>query len=299
MLKFFSIWLFLKMKALKLFPLLFLLHANIQAQNRIEIDLSMAYQTDDFKWSIAGNSQGQNPNILSEVSWQNLQGPTYYLGIYLPIFSKIALQASYGQFFILNGRVNDTDYLEDNRTSPSFTVDLESNKGNSRNFQLGLSYQWQLNKIKLKPILAYNLSQQLLYLQDNNNLNSSYKTNWYGVMAGLNVKYPLLKSLEFSHNLDYHQLKYRAVANWNLIENFAQPESFKHYANGYAISGATKVMYLFHSKINPFAFFRLQLWNTGKGIDEVFYANGTQSYTQLQDVTRKSTALGIGINYKL
>ncbi len=259
----------------------------------------MAYQKDDFKWSIAGNSQGQNPNILSEVSWQNLKGPALNLDIRLPVSSKFALKASYGHFFIVNGRVNDTDYSEDNRTNPSFTADLESNKGYSRDFQLGLSYGWQLNKIRLEPMLAYTLSQQLFYLQDNNTLNSSYKTNWYGLTAGFNAKHPLLKNLEFSHTFHYHQLKYRAVANWNLIENFAHPESFKHKANGYALSGTSKAVYLFHPRINPFAYFRFQWWNTGKGIDEVFYANGTQSYTQLQDVARKSAALGVGIHYKL
>ncbi|QEK50968.1 hypothetical protein FYC62_04215 [Pedobacter aquae] len=287
------------MKALKLLLLLIFFKSGLHAQNRIEVDFSSAYQTDNFKWSIAGNSQGQNPNILSEVSWRNLKGPAFNLDIHLPISSKFALKANLGQFFILNGRVNDTDYLEDNRTSPSFSADLESNKGYSRNFLLGLSYQLHLHKLRLQPMLAYGLTQQLLYLQDDNNLNSTYKTNWYGIMAGLNLKYSLFKSLELNHTLHYHQLKYRAVANWNLIENFAHPDSFKHYANGYAVSGDTKAVFLFHPKINPFAYFRLQLWNTGKGIDEVFYANGTQSYTQLQDVARKSAALGIGIQYKL
>ncbi|MRX46263.1 hypothetical protein [Pedobacter puniceum] len=287
------------MKALKLLLLLVFFKSGLQAQNYLEVDFSSAYQTDDFKWSIAGNSRGQNPNILSEVSWQNLKGTAFNLDIHFPMGSKFALKASLGQFFILNGRVNDTDYLEDNRKSPSFSADLESNKGYSRNYQLGLSYQVHLKNIRLEPMLAYGLTQQLLYLQDDNSLNSTYKANWYGISAGFNMKHPLLKSLELNHTVNYHQLKYRATANWNLIENFAHPESFKHDANGYALSGETKTVYLFNHKINPFAYFRFQWWNTGKGIDEVFYANGTQSYTQLQDVARKSAALGVGIHYKL
>jgi hypothetical protein len=287
------------MKVIKLLVLLIFFKGGLNAQNRTEVDFSIAYQTDDFKWSIAGNSQGQNPNILSEVSWRNLKGPVLNLNIYLPIRSKFAIQASYGHFFIVNGRVNDTDYSEDNRTNPTFTANLESNKGYSRDFQLGLSYGWQLNKIWLEPVLAYTLSQQLLYLQDNSALNSTYKANWYGLAVGFMAKHPLLKNLKFSHSFHYHQLKYRAVADWNLIENFAHPESFKHKANGYALSGTSKAVYLFHPRINPFAYFRFQWWNTGKGIDEVFYANGTQAYTQLQDVARKSTAFGVGIHYNL
>ncbi|MGD8383733.1 MAG: hypothetical protein PVJ11_16445, partial [Syntrophobacterales bacterium] len=39
----------------------------------VEIGLSAGYREDEFDWNIAGNSSGNNPNILSELTWEDLQ----------------------------------------------------------------------------------------------------------------------------------------------------------------------------------------------------------------------------------
>ena len=38
-----------------------------------EFTLSAGYRQDDLDWSIAGNDNGENPNILSELTWEDVE----------------------------------------------------------------------------------------------------------------------------------------------------------------------------------------------------------------------------------
>jgi hypothetical protein len=41
-------------------------------RGRTEVTLTGGWRQDDLRWNIAGNLQGTNPNILSELTWDNV-----------------------------------------------------------------------------------------------------------------------------------------------------------------------------------------------------------------------------------
>src|ERR1700742_430032 len=51
------------------------------AEGRLEVCLSTGYERQDFRWSIAGNSAGQDPNVYSELKWRAVGGPAVGLDL--------------------------------------------------------------------------------------------------------------------------------------------------------------------------------------------------------------------------
>ena len=45
-----------------------------------------------FDWSIAGNTAGTNPNILSELIWKNLKGPGFGLNVKYLITNRLSVK---------------------------------------------------------------------------------------------------------------------------------------------------------------------------------------------------------------
>jgi len=43
------------------------------ADIKTDLSLSTGYRVDDFSWNIAGNVSGTNPNVLSELTWSDLE----------------------------------------------------------------------------------------------------------------------------------------------------------------------------------------------------------------------------------
>ena len=49
------------------------LHPAQAADIKTDISLSTGYRVDDLSWNIAGNIYGSNPNVLSELTWSDLE----------------------------------------------------------------------------------------------------------------------------------------------------------------------------------------------------------------------------------
>jgi hypothetical protein len=271
------------------------LHAQ---QKGLSLSFAPQYQTDDFRWSIAGNSQGKNPNVLSELIWDNLQSIGFNAALSIPLKSNFSLEASFNKAFIFKGRANDTDYSEDDRTFPNFSMDLQSNVGDFSLYQLRFSYTFHVKNKLLKPHISYVIKNQNLYLRDENNsaLNSKYQPRWYGFNIGLELNYQFSDAFSVDFFSAYSHLNYNANATWNLIEAFAQPLSFSHKAYGFETNFATRITYT-KKQIQPFTRFQYSYASTGIGVDKVFYKDGTNAITRLNDVTNKSFLYNIGFCY--
>ncbi|KHJ37445.1 hypothetical protein PBAC_24070 [Pedobacter glucosidilyticus] len=283
----------------KILVIFLFLSLPLFAQNKgISFSFAPKYQKDDLRWSIAGNSQGQNPNILSELTWNDLHSFGFNTALSIPLKRNFALEATLDKAFIFKGWANDTDYTEDNRTFPNFNMDLQSNIGNSDVYKLGLSYNFQVKNKFLKPHISYIIRNQNLYLRDESNrdLNSKYKPRWYGFNLGLELKYQFFNDFSLVLFGAYSHLNYSANATWNLIEEFAQPVSFSHKAYGFETNFATRLNYT-KKQIKPFLHFQTSYASTGSGLDEAFYKNGTSAITRLNDVTFKSFFFSVGFQY--
>ncbi|MGY0035978.1 hypothetical protein [Pedobacter sp. NJ-S-72] len=118
-------------------------------------------------------------------------------------------------------------------------------------------------------------------------------------MIGVEANIILTNQLSIKGIIDYQQMKYKAVADWNLIDAFAHPVSFKHTANGYGTEGLIKVNYRFTPVVSAFIRANYYYANTGKGTDDLFLADGRQLQSQFNEAVRRGGQLGIGISLSL
>jgi len=290
------------MKLYIIFLLIIFYISNIaKAQERFEFSLATTYQQDNFRWSIAGNSNGTNPNVYSELAWKNLRGVALQASFNTKVWKAIFVEALLNHSLTLAGSANDTDYSEDNRVKPIFNADLESNKGFTNDYIIYVGYKFKNKTISISPYLGYGKSIQLMFLLNKGikELNTSYKANWSGALAGFKVDAALKKRLYIKTDFAYHQINYTAKANWNLIDQFAHPLSFKHTANGFGLKANVEANYKVKKNTSVFISTQKSFWNTGAGIDELFYENGNKAYTKLNEVYRNSFSLGVGIKFHL
>jgi hypothetical protein len=268
----------------------------VRAQEKSRLSLSTSYQQDDFQWSIAGTAQGTSPNILSELTWNNLRGPVLSADLDARIWKKLYIKGAYRQLFIHAGKVNDTDYLEDNRTIAVFVANLDSSKGHSSACSAALAYSLDVGSFSLKPYVGYSHNTQLLYLLDQQSIHSTYKAQWKGLMSGISLSTALYKKLHLETDWRYHQVSYSAVADWNIVKNFRHPISFRHTAKGFGAEGMLNLVYAIKEQLRPYLSVHYAYWATGTGIDELYYATGANAITRLNKVERQSAGMGVGVH---
>ena len=275
-------------------------------EDRFVIALYGNYLQDNLRWSVAGNSDGQNPSILSEVRWKNLKLRGIGLDVQVNIWSGILLKGKYYRGTTYGGEVTDTDYSQDNRTNPTYQAILNSDKGYAVSYAAALACRFKvLPVLTIAPYAGYHKSRQSLWLQEFNDqapaaqkkLNSTYQTNWAGPMIGLDANFALINRLSLRTSLSYSQVKYKAVADWNLIDAFAHPVSFEHTANGYEASVILQVHMRIITPLSAFIRSNYTHGATGRGTDELFLVDGGSLKSQLNEAVRSSKGAGIGVCY--
>lgn len=253
-------------------------------------------------WSIAGNLEGTNPNIKSELKWTELVIADFSIASRFKFTPRFSIEAggSFGK--TLSGNVSDIDYLGDNRTNPSYQLQIKNKKGSDHSFYGHLAYSFQPSEsFDIEPLIGYKASSHTYWLSDDeieqggNTLNSSYKTNWKGPYAGVNMIYKPMERLAFRTNLQYHQINYRAEGNWNLMTQFAHPKSFEHTAKGYQVSASLSPILTVHPNLKLLLDLGYHYGHTADGNDLAFMADGTQGYTRLNAVSRSYWQGRIGI----
>ena len=270
-----------------------------QANDRriLDISLSAGLMADNLKWSIAGNLNGTNPNIYSELIWKDMLASQVKLDIQYDFWKHFFFLADVSGGFILSGSATDSDYEQDNRTSRTFYAKLNSDRGMSYTIHPLIGYTIVASKnIQFSPAIGYGWNSQRLYLLDNAGLNSTYQTFWNGLITriGTQVKFNRMVT---AFGLDYHQVNYNAKADWNLVESFKHPVSFEHTAKGYGVEVEVRLGYA----ISESLLIQLQggawKWSTGLGIDQLYLNDGTVEKTRLNDVTRNGYVIRAGILY--
>src|ERR1700754_1332656 len=131
--------------------LLIILYAGIcyaqDGDKKLQISAGTGYQREDFHWSIAGDINGENPNVYSELKWKAIAGPHYNLALQWNIWNSFLLLGNYSKSSITSGTSNDTDYSGDNRTAPVYNQDFNSNKGRTSAWSAGVGYMLIKNEI--------------------------------------------------------------------------------------------------------------------------------------------------------
>ena len=268
-----------------------------------EIKPYAGFQQSRFDWSIAGNAQGTNPNVLSELIWKNLKGPSYGLDIKYNITNKLSVKATNQYSNITKGEAEDTDYADDNRQSAFYFDLLNANKGYLYHADLQLDYQLlKLGKFNINPVIGISYHQQKFYLLESasnpasNGLNSTYEARYKGFDFGGNF---VFKTDAFSVGATILGgfYTYSAKANWNLIPDFAKPVSFTHKANSFALNGDINLSVPLNKSLSVEADYKINNINTYSGVDKAYFNDRNTEETQFNGANFRNNAFLIGLKF--
>lgn len=258
-----------------------------------KIEIKPSYSISSFNWSIAGN---QNmPNVLSEVTWRNLLSYGVQTNVSMQFNNAIRPFISWVKEKNYHGIAADVDYSEDNRNGTSYYKEFDSNTG----YYSRLSLLQPITKNN-NLLLGFSSSFQKLNLFHDNIGNSSYyKAFWYGLEG--KFSYSIFNKKQFSILTDSNirLSRYFAKANWILREELKHPDSFKHYTFKGELQSSIQMILKLYNNINIGGGSEFTFQKSLKGVDQLFFSNGTFALTQLNGINgnRLSFFLLININF--
>jgi hypothetical protein len=277
------------------------------------------YRNDDLDWNIAGDISGNNPNILSELTWSDLEILQLEFGLARIFPNRLVLKGEIAYGIIFDGENQDSDYFGDNRTGEFSRSNNSADDGHTSDGSIGLGYYIPIvsDTVMVIPLIGYSFHLQNLEITDGvqtiatppitpdlgpfPGLNSSYDAIWYGPWVGLELNARIYKrdgtslAHEFLFGTEYHWADYDAEANWNLRTDFDHPKSFEHEADGSGIVFWAGYNYFFNPQWSLNFSGKYQEWETDPGIDRVFFADGTEAVTRLNEVNWESFSLMVGV----
>jgi hypothetical protein len=280
----------------------------------------IGYRTDDLDWNIAGDISGNNPNILSELTWSDLEILQLDFGLTRIFPNRFVLNGTIAYGKIFDGENQDSDYVGDNRTGEFSRSNNSADDGSTSDVSIGLGYYLSVlsDTVIVIPQIGFSLHQQYLDITDGvqtiatppftpdlgpfPGLNSSYDAAWYGPWGGVELNFRKYKNdkhsltHEFILGFEYHWVDYDAEANWNLRTDLAHPKSFEHEADGSGIVLWAGCNYFFNPRWSLDFSVKYQEWKTDPGIGRVFFADGTEAITRLNEVNWKSSAFMVSVS---
>jgi hypothetical protein len=281
-----------------------------------EFNLSNGYHHGRLLWNIAGDLDGENPNILSELTWSELQ--IYHLQAQGEIATDaFALRALLGYGWILAGDNQDSDYNSDDRTD-EFSRSYSDGKGGyllNGSVAIGPRYELKALPMTVIPLFGLAYHRQAMVMTDGvlviskppstqplgpiDGLNSSYTTNWISLILGVDVEYRITRWLSLAAVLSVFPSAYLAQADWNLRTDYAHPVSFVHRTAGIGFQGELSVGLMInrHWLLEPGV--GIDYWFGGSGIDETFRAAGGSVATRLNEVIWKSVRFSLVTTFRL
>lgn len=264
------------------------------------IGLSGGYQRQDFRWSIAGNSAGRDPNIYSELKWRGVSGPTAAIDLHWNAWKRWRVYASGSRVFTRGGTMSDTDYGLDNRNDILYHESFAAVAGYDEAVAVGIGYallgggSWRLT-----PYVGYGVDAQYFPITDPGgsfgSLNSSYSAKWLGPLVRVEASLTLGRRWQVVADAAYHQATYHGWADWNLIPTFAQPVSFRHRADGYGVEADGSLRYIAGRRISVEIGGGYFNWQTGTGIDQLYLSGGGSDQTQLNGLVREGWRCKLGV----
>ena len=280
------------------------------------ISLASGVRADKFDWNIAGTLSGDGPNVLSELSWEDLRSFQIRLtGRFELAVEGIHWFHPYFQTQLATGRIysgenQDSDYNGDNRTDEFSRSNNAADRGNMLDFSLAVGQKIPLfnQRLNLIPLFGYSYRQQKLRLLDGfqtipvhgpfPGLDSSYAAEWWGGWLGLETTYNPHRRLIIHGSASYHFAEFYAAGNWNLRTEFAHPLSFEQTADASGWVQELELEYLFRDNWSWTLSGIIQNWQTEAGLDRVFLVDGTTMFTRLNQANWESRSLLLGLNCK-
>jgi hypothetical protein len=284
------------------------LTANAASPAEVRADISNGIRGDYLIWNIAGDLEGENPNILSELTWSGLT--SYQLQATMKLsLPSLLIRGLFAYGWVFEGENQDSDYLGNNRT-------LEFSRSNnkaagSRMTDAVLSLAFTLNlalpALRIALLTGVSFHSQLLKITDGfqtipptgsfPGLDSSYHARWVGGLAGFHLQLPVASKVVFEGSVAFHLAVYNAIADWNLRTDLAHPTSFDHRTTGggltaegaFEISLSRRFVAVFEGLY--------RFWWTRAGSDRTFIAAGGTAITRLNEVNWRALQFLLGLRY--
>jgi hypothetical protein len=299
---------------------------SVLAAPAIQGDVAVVagYRVDTLDWNIAGDDSGHNPDIMSELTWKDLQiyqfgltGNAESVGPEFATFSP-CMRAVVGYGRIVSGNNQDSDYLGDNRTLEFSRSNDNAGDGSvlDLSFAGGGKAHFRDNRYTLAPLLGFSYYAQNLTASDGDQtlsdpvlypgvpplgpfpgLHSTYEAAWYGPWLGLDATAVPGQGWNLSAGIELHQVFYQAEANWNMRADLAHPKSFEHQGNGYGLICRLGSSYALTSRLALTVAAELRNFAIRNGTDRVFLTDGSQGTTRLNGVNWQSQMLTAGVLY--
>ncbi len=285
----------------------------VEAPRRCEFSLTLdtGWREDDLEWTIAGDSHGHHPNILSDLEWKDVEIVPVALMAEVKLRDgwRVEIGGEYG--WMTDGRNRDSDYDSSDRRD-EFSRSYADTRGHTidAEFALGHDLRPVARVITFTPWLGLDYHQQ--HLNDRNGLqvidkefgdlgpfqglDSVYQAEWFGVMAGLDASVRLSDSTRLKLAARYEHFTYEAEADWNLRSDLS---GFSHRANG----DGWRLCAGLEWDIAPRWTLELRgewsLFQTHAGVDHTDFSDGTTDETRLNEVEWGSVAVRAGVTYRL
>lgn len=285
------------------------------------VSLSAGLRLDEFQWSIAGNSSGTNPKILSELEWDEVSSYQLTLAGRLEIKRRFYCRGHGNVAWIESGSLRDSDYDGDGRTLEYSRSISETNGDELYDIVAGVGYPFHFKEDRffLAPMLGISYHAQNFRITNgeqvisdashtpalgplDNRLNSTYSARWFGPWAGCDVRYLMETSYRavpriiWDLSLMLHFLNdYSAEADWNLRGDLDHPKSFEHEADGDGISLTAKCQIPLNQRFGIHLMATYASWSTDGGKATVYRTSGTR-YTRLNEVEWETHSVMIGFD---
>jgi hypothetical protein len=275
-----------------------------------DLKLSSGYRLGGLRWNIAGDLSGENPNILSELTWSKLQILQFEGQGRLNI-ERLTIRANVGYGLVLAGDTQDSDYNLDDRTD-EFSRSYSDARGGYLLYALvgwGRCYELESAQVSLAPMIGIGFHRQAMVMADGvqvippdgpfPGLNSSYTANWLDAWIGLDVEYQIARRVSTGAAVSVHPSLYYAAADWNLRPDFRHPVSFTHRTSGLGLCGELSAGIAVSRSFLLEARFALDYWFGGHGVDETYWAVGGSTKTRLNEVVWRSAQFTLGTVLRL
>lgn len=269
----------------------------------VSVSVRAGYERQDFRWSIAGNSAGQDPNVYSELKWRGVGGVTGGVDLEWKVWRRWLMVANVSRVFDKSGTLGDTDYGLDNRHDVLYHEQFAVNGGYSEAGAVGAGYCLLDGPgFRLVPFVGFTISKQYFPIVETSGpfagLDSYYSGKWLGPLVKVEGEWRPSKRWRIAAAIIYNQVVYRGVADWNLIADFSHPVSFRHRADGYGVEGELRFGYMLGRRLELLLAGNYFNWETGRGIDVLYLNTGAVQQTQLNAVVRDGAGVRVGVDLR-
>lgn len=273
--------------------ILILLSSIVHAQTPFNIEGRAGIEFSSLEWAVAGNIEGNSPNVLSELRWTNLSAANYQI---LASFKAGKINYFFHSSLSPNitGQVQDIDYAEDDRVSPIYNEVFSSTAGNKFRTEMGIKTQLK-NILQISTGIRYR-NQRLFLNQESGRIRSYYNSRWTGVFLGFDKEVRLHESIAMSLYLDADLSRYYGYGNWKLRNELLHPKSFVHQALSYGFNGAVKTNLQLNKRIGLHAILEGNYTDSFHGKDILYFQDGYSTSTQLNGVKSLMFSSSFGIS---